>query len=181
MSYPEFEVPGVSLARFRSLLAAIGPLSSRSAPLVLDLGCGDWYYRPTLRATFPDARIVGIDFRVEPDPDLGPDRGALQIQADMRRLPLPMRGVWGLIVVRHPDVDRSHYAWEAALREVPALLCPGGVILITTYSAAELHQARGWVRGHPGLVPFDPPPAQLAPPSLIGHDRFYTAFRRLAP
>ncbi len=150
------------LDRFASILRALTPLPM---PRILDLGCGDGRCAGALKAYFPDAAIYGVDH------DLAALRnmriGIQAVLADVRALPFASR--FGLIVIRHPNVDRAFVAWQQALSKVETRLAEGGILLITCYSAPEAERLRGWL---PPLTALPIATAVLAPIDLVGHDRY---------
>ncbi len=133
---------------------------------ILELGSAEGQSTETLMARYPAAAIYGVD----------DDLAALQrvpppmqpILADVRALPFNMR--FDLIVIRHPDIDRSSQAWEQAIRGTPALLAPGGLLIVTCYSLPEAERLRGWLDALP-LMPMKLPET-LSAPDLSGRDRF---------
>ncbi len=132
---------------------------------VLELGCGDC---PVIHEKF-------IPVHVELDLDsLHLARqsfpSAALIQADIRCLPFSVR--FGLVVARHPDVDRHCRDWEHTFRTSGGLLVQHGILLVTAYGLPEIELIAGWLSplAH---IPLDM--AQLAPPDLAGRDRFVIA------
>src|SRR5579864_132780 len=95
-----------------------------------------------IQLRWPEARIFGLDRTVA-----GIQKQHLTgivIQGDLRTLPLRRRQ-FGLVVIRHPDVDRASESWQNAVRTVPDLLCESGLLLVTCYSLAELDRIRSWL------------------------------------
>jgi SAM-dependent methyltransferase len=141
---------------------------------VLDLGCGDCpdiasYCQPDWP---PNAVTVGIDL------DFQALRSAAKrnihiAQADFRQLPFSVR--FDLILIRHPDVVRNETAWRYAISQLPICLSATGVVVITTYSVAEMDTLRGWlVRG--SLKPLALDTSRLRATGLAGRDRLVTAY-----
>ena len=88
------------------------------------------------------------------------------IQADARWLDRLFHAAFGLVLVRHPDVFRRS-AWKRVFATLPALVAPGGALIVTVYAAEEVERIRAF--GLP-LAPVDP--ASLAATGLSGEDRF---------
>lgn len=96
------------------------------------------------------------------------------VQADARTLPGLLHTHFDLVLVRHPDVQRSRAAWTAILPALSGCLVPGGVLLITLYALDEVELVDALPM--PPRWPLDD--AALAPPDLAGRDRFVRAYRR---
>jgi SAM-dependent methyltransferase len=157
-------------ARLRSALRQL-PLAGMPAR-ALDIGCGANAAANVLHDLLPGWTFYGIDI----------DHDALKhaqvgfpaqylIQADARTLPGLFRACFGLIVLRHPDLYRHRAAWKQIIPVLPALLAPGGSLLIALYAPEEVELIRG--------LPLPPPyPLNgLAPVNLAGQDRYLLVFR----
>jgi len=155
-----------ALDRLRSMVDQL-PLDGLP-PRVLDVGCG----AHPAAGVLPGWTFFGLDA----------DGAALRharaaglrlVQADARHLPGLLRARLGLILVRHPDIFRQRAAWCEAIPRLPALLAPGGLLLITLYAPEEVELVRAL-----DLPPAYPlVPGSLAPCDLAGHDRFALASR----
>jgi len=163
------------LPRLNSLLVQL-PLPDGPGRL-LDVGCGDCPAALTLRHALPGWTIYGLDL------DPGELRRAHLRAADLRlicadasHLPGLLRQRFGLILVRHPDLSLRRRAWSRIIPRLPLSLAPGGVLLITLYTAPEADLLRG--------LPLPPPypldESALAPVDLGGRDRFAAAYRAAA-
>jgi SAM-dependent methyltransferase len=154
---------------YTRLLSALAQLPLDDLPpRVLNVGCGAYPSAQPLSEALPGWTLFGVDI----------DRDALRrarcpdlhlIQADARYL--PVRGPFGLVIIRHPDLYRSYAAWAQIVPSLPALLAPGGLLLITLYAPEEVELIRA----------LSLPPAYsldgLASADLAGHDRYVLAFR----
>ena len=153
-------------ARLQSALAQL-PLDDLP-PHVLNVGCGAYPSANTLGELLPGWTRYGVDI----------DGAALArarcpdlhlIQADARYL--PVRASFGLVIIRHPDLYRSYTAWAQIMPSLPALLAPGGLLLITLYAPEEVELIRA----------LSLPPAYalngLSSADFAGHDRFVLAYR----
>lgn len=161
--------PGGQQERLASLLRL---LVLPGQPWILDAGCGagaDW---AVYRAAYPAARIVGLDR----------DGGALRragreadrVQADLKAL--PFGAGFDLVLARHPDLDRRRDSWARFLVEAPVKA--GGLLLVSAYALPEIEQARDWLRGAPTWEALPLAVERLAPPGLMGRDRFSLVYRR---
>lgn len=109
----------------------------QSQPIILDVGCSSGYVLEELRATMPDARLIGADYLRGPLDGLAarmPDVPILQF--DLRKCPLPaacVDGVTCLNVLEHID-DHG-----AALAEVQRILRPGGVAHVEVPAGPSLY------------------------------------------
>ncbi len=90
---------------------------------------------------------------------------------------LPFSASFGLILVRHPDIDRRGDAWRQALTGLPRLLTTPGFVLVTTYSVAEIEAARGWIYST-DLTPFPILEDRLTGSGPTGRDRLALAWRK---
>ncbi|MBZ0308017.1 MAG: hypothetical protein K8I82_18260, partial [Anaerolineae bacterium] len=80
---------------------------------------------------------------------------------------LPFACTFGLILIRHPDVNKYPDRWKTIFETLPAYL--NGVLLVTTYTLDELCFVKNQLQLPP--VPFAEAP--LAPVDLVGRDRYY--------
>lgn len=170
MSFPRAMLPGTDLRRLHSVLTCL-PRSS-AALRVLNVGCGAYPAAPALHDAFPGWHLWGLDR------DLRALRAARRhtpsltvIAADLDSLPGLLRGRFGLVLVRHPDLFRSS-AWGRAMPRLPGLLAPGGVLVIALYAPDEVEAVRGLALPH--RMPLDE--RRLAPAGLAGQDRFVLAY-----
>src|SRR5215510_2977957 len=152
----------------------------------LDLGCGDDDQLAEFlidhcngeTQTSPHQRVI-----VSLDVDLSGlrairRRGKSQaIQADLTALPIGALTPFDLVLIRHPDIDRARNAWKLTFLRMPILLRGDGILLVTTYSAAELDQINGWLK-IPTLDTYPLRKEQLSPPDLVGRDRFVAVYSR---
>jgi hypothetical protein len=128
-----------------------------------------------LRQAFPDALIVGVDVDAAAlvyASRTHPDVRRWLLQAELCRPPL--HTPFDLILIRHPDVDRRATQWERAVPVITRHLAPTGVLLLTTYAAAEMAVMTQWLT-HLETIPLDV--AVLAPVSLHGRDKVARLFR----
>lgn len=158
------------LPRLESILHQ---LPQSTATCVLSVGCGTFPSALTLRRTRPGWTLYGIDMdraalcqALENDPRL------CLVQADIRDLPDVLRRSFGLIMVRHPDLFRHPQTWEAVIPRLPAMLAPGGTLLITLYSPHEASILDGF--GLPQRLALDDD--ALLSVDLVGRDRYVSAF-----
>jgi trans-aconitate methyltransferase len=156
-------------ARLRSALAQI-PLAGLP-PRLLNVGCGAYHSAEALREALPGWAHYGVDLDGEAlrrarhqTPDLR------LVQADARRLPALLRTSFGLILIQHPDLYQCRAAWNQIIPALPALLAPGGALLIALYASEEVDIIR--TLALPPAYPLN----GLAPVDLAGHDRFLLAF-----
>jgi trans-aconitate methyltransferase len=160
-----------SLARLRSILAQL-PLASLP-PRLLNVGCGPYPSAHLLRDVLPAWALYGLDLDGEALRRARRDAPFLcLVQADANTLPGLLQARFGLVLVRHPDVYRQA-AWCRIIPRLPALLAPGGCLLITLYAPEELEALR--MLDLPLVCWLDEP--ALAPPDLAGRDRYPLVFR----
>jgi trans-aconitate methyltransferase len=156
-------------ARLRSALTQI-PLAGLP-PRLLNVGCGAYHSAGVLREVLPGWRRYGVDLDGEAlrcARDHTPDLRL--VQADARSLPALLRTLFGLILVRHPDLYQCRAAWNQIIPALPALLPPGGALLVALYTPEEVDIIRA-------LAPLPAYPLNgLAPVDLAGHDRYLLAF-----
>ncbi len=153
-------------ARLSSALARL-PLDDLP-PRVLDVGCGAYPAAQTLCTALPGWTLYGTD--IDGDALRRARRPDLHLfQADARDLPL--RALFGVVMVRHPDLYRSFSTWAHIMPSLPAYLAPGGVLLITLYAPEEVELVRAL------SLPPSYPLNALAPADLAGHDRYVLAYR----
>jgi SAM-dependent methyltransferase len=104
--------------------------------------------------------------------------GLRLVQADSARLPFRRRfDLFDLIMVRHPDLDRSREGWQRTFQDMPGWLSDSGLMVVSAYSAPEIDLARGWLATG-GLVPVPLTVDHLIPPGLSGRDRFVVVCRK---
>jgi SAM-dependent methyltransferase len=127
---------------------------------ILDIGCGDCRDVPAYRDVLSDVPIVGID-QDRSALHLAHRHNVLAVEANIATLPL--QSTFDLVLMRHPDLDRHRADWENVLHVVSRW--QNSILLITTYSAAEMDQIQH-------MLPFLTMPDDLAPPGLAGRDRF---------
>ncbi|HVO42688.1 MAG TPA: hypothetical protein VMT34_08700 [Aggregatilineales bacterium] len=146
-------------ARLASLFDQLPPPRT-----ILEIGPGCW---PATPVHFPTTPIAAVDW----------DGEALQaarrrishpcfypVQADAADLPL--RRIFDLVVVRHPDLDRHPDRWARVFARIPGALC--GILVVTTYSAHEMEIIRPWLRP---LVAYPVRYDRLSLVTLDGADR----------
>ena len=157
-----------SLTRFTGILCQLPVLP---VPRVLDLGCGTARCAVAIQRRWPEVRFYGLDWVTTNVQKNIPS--AAVIQGDLRALPL-RRQQFGLVVIRHPDVDCAPQGWQSALHIIPELLSEDGLLLVTCYSLAELDRIRGWLANrceiHISSV-------GISPPDSVKHDRYAAAWR----
>lgn len=156
------------------LASALIQLPAAHPSRALDVGCGDCVSLYALRHARPGWTFVGLDLDCtalrlahQRDPDLR------LICADARTLPGLLRAHFGLILVRHPDLFRRAAVWRAVIARLPALLAPGGTLLITVYAPEDLDRLAGLAL--PAPLALDE--RALAPVDMAGHDRYVRAYR----
>jgi SAM-dependent methyltransferase len=158
--------------RLRSVLLQL-PVGGL-CPSVLDVGCGSFFSELTIRNARPDWTLFGLDID---GPALRQVRCRAPwlrlVQADAVCLPGLLRTRFGLILVRHPDLFRHRAAWAGIIPHLPALLAPGGFLLLTLYALEEVDLVRAFYL--PPAYPLDE--TALSPVSLAGFDRFLLAYR----
>jgi trans-aconitate methyltransferase len=160
-----------SLARLRSVLAQL-PLAGLP-PYLLDVGCGRYPSARLLRDVLPAWALYGLDLDREALRRARRDAPFLRlVQADANTLPGLLRARFGLVLVRHPDLYRQA-AWCRIIPRLPALLVPGGCLLVTLYAPEEVEALR--LLDLPPACWLDEP--ALAPPDLVGQDRYVLMFR----
>ncbi len=153
------------------LMSLLRSLNLPNCAHILDVGCAAWRDLPVYCAVFSTARIVGLDRDIA---GLVAAPQGCRVQADMNQL--PFRGGFDLVLVRHPDLDRSRSAWGHFLRHAP--LNEGGILLISTYTLPEIEQVRGWLLDAASLSAAPLAGERLAPPGLAGRDRFVLVYLR---
>jgi SAM-dependent methyltransferase len=160
-----------SLARLRSILAQL-PLEGL-LPRLLNVGCGAYPSARMLRNALSAWALYGVDLDGDALRRARRDTPSLRlVQSDAKDLPGLARARFGLVLVRHPDVHRRA-AWCRIIPQLPALLAPGGSLLITLYAPEEVETMRAL--DLPPPCPLDE--SALAPPDLSGRDRYALVFR----
>ena len=153
--------------RLASILAQLdGPRK------VLELGCGAFAGALKIYSRGSEMFLLGMDRdpqRLSQAHPQVPD--AWFLQADITSLPLSLTYRFDLVVVRHPDIDRDPGEWRSSLAAAPGFLATSGWLVVTTYSAAELEQIRGWL-SLTELRNFPLDTHRLAAPGLQGRDAF---------
>jgi len=150
-------------ARLASLFSQLPP-----PRYILEIGSGR---TPGTPFYFTDTPIVAVDSDAEA---LRAAHRATQhpcfysVQADAANLPLPIPlKQFDLIVVRHPDLDKTPDRWGVIFQHILGGVC--GILVTTTYSALEMDMLRGW------LSTWDAYPIRyqhLTATALDGSDRF---------
>lgn len=179
-----------ALGRLHSIMIQL-PLDGLP-PRVLEVGCG----ADPAASVLPGWTFYGVDLdgealrraRADLEPTIAPGIGgnldgeALRracraglrlVQADARRLPDLLHTRFGTVLLRHPDLIRRRAAWGEAIPRLPALLPPGGLLLITLYAPEEVEIVQAL--DLPPAYPLDA--GSLVPCDLAGHDRFALAYR----
>ncbi len=166
-----------TLIRFTSLLGTLPDLPVDGAR-ILDIGCGAAQCATALQKRYPGALLYGVDYDIQALRTT--PHAVKRIAADACALPFARcsarhSGLFGLIIIRHPNVDRAPVAWQQVIRAAPAYLCdsPASRLMLTCYSASEADRVRGWLRElplHSALITASE--AGLAIPDRVGHDRF---------
>lgn len=148
-----------SNARLVSIIRRL-PISQQS-PRLLNIGCGAFVEAPALRKLLPGWAVIGLDIvRLKKN-------SAWLIQADAVHLPFACK--FGLILVRHPDVNKYPERWKTIFENLPAYL--DGVLLVTAYTFDEIE----FVRNHLDLPPISVSEPPLAPVDLVGRDKYYVS------
>ena len=101
---------------------------------VVDLGCGPGRSTGALRACYPDAQVVAIDFAL---PMLSGSAGQ-RVCADAGRIPLADHSVdlvFSSLMLQWCDLERT-------LNEVRRILMPSGLFLFTTFGPQTLFELR---------------------------------------
>lgn len=158
--------PYIGLARLESLLARL-PVPP-APPRSLSIGCGSFAEYSLLANRWGAWLHVGLDWDRTALGEAQHEAGRLNANA----LHLPFACRFALILIRHPDVARYPQQWGAILGDVPRWLVQNGVLLITTFTAAELSFAQVYC-SLPRLALAE---LSLAPPNLVSHDRFFLAY-----
>ncbi len=144
-------------ARLISLIQQL-PLRPQP-PRLLSIGCGAFVEAGALQTLFPDWAVIGLDImRLKKN-------AVWKVQADAVHLPFAC--TFGLILIRHPDVNKYPERWKTIFETLPAYL--HGVLLVTTYTLDEL----SFVKTHLPLTHISLSEAPLAPVDLVGRDRYY--------
>jgi len=152
------------MSRFASILSQLSiPAYPRRS---LSVGCGAFLEYGDLGAFRPDWLHLGLD----------QDRVVLR-----KRLPVivaeapyfPFACLFALVIVRHPELDKTPENWRIIFDHLPPLIAPGGFLLITTYTYAEYQVVIDYI-SRPAY-PLDL--VALAPPDLVGSDRYVLAFK----
>lgn len=151
------------MSRFASILNQL-PIPIYP-PRSLSVGCGAFLEYDDLCTFRPDWLHLGVD----------QDRIMLR-----KRLPVivaeaphfPFDCLFSLVIVRHPDLDKTPENWQIIFDHLPSLITRGGFLLITTYTYAEYQTVIDnlpWPAYPLDLV-------TLTPPDLVGSDRYVLAF-----
>jgi SAM-dependent methyltransferase len=160
-----------SLARLRSILAQL-PLADLP-PRLINVGCGVYQSARPVRDALSTWALYGLDLDGDALRRARRDTPSLRlVQANAKDLPGLLQARFGLVLVRHPDVHRRA-AWCRIIPRLPALLAPGGFLLITLYAPEEVDAVRAL--DLPPACPLDE--SALAPPDLAGRDRYGLVFR----
>ncbi|MBL8446285.1 MAG: methyltransferase domain-containing protein [Zoogloeaceae bacterium] len=127
---------------------------------VLDVGCGAQADRPVLRAHYPQASYLGIDFASSTLPPgqaaggflqrlfgVGRGPGGLPVCADARFLPLARNSV--SLVWSNLMLNWLHDPMPALL-EMHRVLEVGGLLMFSTLGPDTLKELRGTLPGHRG-------------------------------
>lgn len=157
------------LPRLRSVIAQLPCVGL--PPRVLNVGCGSFPSAGELRAALPGWTLYGVDIDGAALCRAYRANGVRLIQADATALPLALQVRFGLVLVRHPDVFRRR-AWAEIIPRLPALLAPGGLLLIMVYAPEEVRL----IRSLPLLPDYPLDEDNLAAADLVGRDRFVLAF-----
>jgi ubiquinone/menaquinone biosynthesis C-methylase UbiE len=116
--------------------AMLGAVDGRPVRRVLDAGCGIGRFLPTLRQTFPEAQVVGMDASTGMLARAASDvPGAVLAHAALPDLPFG-NGVFDVVLlsmVLHHCPDPV-----AALRDCSRVLAPDGVILVRAGSEESI-------------------------------------------
>ncbi len=163
---------GNGWARLRSVLRLLP--AERLPPRLLNVGCGPFPAARTLHGARADWTLWGLDrdgHALRIARRAHSDLPLVLVRADARTLPGLLRGTFGLVIIRHPDLHRRR-AWQAILPRLGELVAPGGALLVTLYAAAEADLLP--TRTLPSLLPLDE--AALAPVALDGWDRYVFAY-----
>ena len=148
---------------------------------MLDLGCGSAECANPIKQRWPEAHITGIDRNGLVLPSV--PSFVTAVQADVCALPFKP-AVFGLIIIRHPDVFRRSIDWKAAINGSARLLSNTGCLLITCYSLPEAERINGWLRqawlplGHGAQIFLRP--EIIAVSDLVNHDRSAFAWQKIS-
>jgi SAM-dependent methyltransferase len=167
--------PDHALSRLRSILAQL-PVADLP-PRLLNVGCGAYPSALAIRHALPGWTLYGVDLdgqalRCAQNQMQGHAPALRLLQADAIHLPALLRARLGLILIRHPDLRHQRDSWSQIIPTLPALLAPGGVLLITLYAPEEVDLIQSLTL--PAPYPLDE--HTLAAVDLAGHDRFALAY-----
>jgi len=156
---------GLGLERFAALLRLLPANTVRS---VLEPGCGVFESAPFLRAAFPHALLIGVDYDRYAIGAHARQSAAILIEADIRAL--PFRAAFDLVVIRHPDVHRSRVSWETLIGSLTRWTNSGGYVLVTTFTIEEHERVRAWLPDNFCVIPVER--AALPAADVVARDRF---------
>lgn len=150
-------------ARLESILHQL-KIPSTATPRLLNIGCGAFVESALLREFFPAWTMIGLDIiRLK-------KKSVWQVQADAVHLPFAC--TFGLILIRHPDVNKYPERWKAVLENLPHFL--DGILLVTTYTFDELSFVRGCTHLPQTLISEQ----SLSAVPFAGEDKFFVAYAR---
>lgn len=115
-------------------------------PIILEVGCSSGFLLRALRASLPQAFLIGSDYVRGPLDALArqmPDLPLLQF--DLVRCPLPSDSLDAVVLLNVLEHVEQH---EAALRQVYRVLKPGGVAVIEVPAGPHLYDVYDKVLMH---------------------------------
>jgi SAM-dependent methyltransferase len=117
-----------------------------SDPVILEVGCSSGFLLRDLRASFPQAFLIGSDYVRGPLDALAarmPDLPLLQF--DLVQCPLPSNSLDAVVLLNVLEHIEEH---ERALRQIYRILRPGGVAIIEVPAGPHLYDAYDSVLTH---------------------------------
>lgn len=120
-------------------------------PRVLDLGCGPCEEGDALLAA--GARLTCVDQDGETNA-LVRERipEAEVVTADAAQWLAAGRGPYDAVLVRRPDLFHRVRNWQQVFDLIPAVLAPGGRVVVTTPGRGEARLVERWLSGYSGTV-----------------------------
>ncbi len=126
----------IDLASRRHAISQVAHYASETSPIILDIGCSSGFLLADLKASFPQAYVMGADVILGPLLNLAETLPEIPLlHFDLTRCPLPDNSVDVAIllnVLEHIEDD------ALAVRQLFRILKPGGIAIIEVPAGPEL-------------------------------------------